>query len=228
MSPPWATIKLTLSAFSTARDGPKLRRLINPVKGLRHRTDTVIVFTSDHGEMLGDHYRFRKSVAYEGAARVPFLVSAPPRFGIRPGTVTDVPATHADILPTVLDMLGLPVPDSVDGLSLYPHLRGEPPAAWREDLHIEHAPNHQCLTDGHEKYIWWPADGREHLFDLRTDPNELYDLALDPQAGARVARWRERLVDRLRDRPEGFVVDGALCPGRPYGPLIPHPAAGNP
>jgi len=199
----------------------QLRRLINPVKGLRHREDTIIILTSDHGEMLGDHYRFRKSVAYEGSARVPFLITAPPHFGVGPGIVTDALATHADIMPTLLDMVDLPVPDSVDGMSLCPHLRGETPEEWRECLHIEQSPNHQCLTDGREKYIWWPGDGREQFFDLARDPDELHDLAADAAAAERLATWREQLIDRLRDRPEGFVHDGKLVPGRSYGPIIP-------
>jgi arylsulfatase A-like enzyme len=205
----------------------QLRRVINPVKGLRHRHDTIILLTSDHGEMLGDHFRFRKSVAYEGAARVPFLLSAPPAFGIGRGRVADAVATHADIMPTLLDMLGLPIPAGVDGLSLYRLLRGEQPTAWRECLHIEHSPNHQCLTDGREKYIWWPGDGREHLFDLSRDPHERHDLEGEAAHAERLARWRERLIQRLRDRPEGFVQNGRLVPGRPYGPVIPgsHPDA---
>jgi arylsulfatase len=197
----------------------QLRRLINPVKGLRHCQDTIIILTSDHGEMLGDHYRCRKSVAYQGAACVPFLISTPPSFGTRSGQVTDAVATHADIMPTLLEMLELPIPEGVDGLSLCGHLRGSPPGNWREYLHIEHSPNHQCLTDGQEKYIWWPGDGREQLFDLSVDPRELHDLV--GEASPRLAHWRGRLIERLSDRPEGFVHNGALVPGRPYGPVIP-------
>jgi len=205
----------------------QLRRLINPVKGLRHRHDTIIILTGDHGEMLGDHYRLRKEVAYEGSARVPFLLSAPSQLGVGKGIVTDALATHADIMPTLLDMLGLPIPDSVDGMSLCAHLRGETPAAWRPSLHIEHSPYHQCLTDGREKYIWSPGDGREQFFDLTRDPDELHDLAADAAVGNRLTHWRERLIDRLRDRPEGFVQDGTLITGRPYGAMIPAQPTGQ-
>ena len=104
---------------------------------------------------------------------------------------------------------------------MYPAMRGETAAHSRECLHIEHSPNHQCLTDGAEKYIWWPGDGREHLFDLRNDPHEMHDLASDAAAAPRLSYWREKLIDRLRDRPEGFVQNGRLVTGRPYGPVIP-------
>lgn len=199
----------------------QLRRLVNPIKGVRHQRDTIIILTSDHGEMLGDQYRFRKSLAYEGSARVPFLLSAPPRFKVKPGLVSDAPATHADIMPTLLDMLDLPIPDSVDGLSLYPLLRGEQPASWRDAVHIEHVPNHHGLTDGREKYIWWPRDGREQFFDLTTDPHELRDLAADTPTDTRIGAWRERMIARLRDRPEGFVQNGKLVAGRSYTAMIP-------
>ncbi len=199
----------------------QIRRLINPVRGIRHRNDTIIIFTSDHGEMLGDHYRFRKSLAYEGSARVPFLISAPETFGLERLGKVNAPATHADIMPTLLDMLNIDIPDSVDGLSLYPHMRGETPAQWREALHIEHAPYHQALTDGHEKYIWWPTDGREQLFDLDTDPTELQDLAPKAEHADRLSTWRERLVQRLANRTEGFVEKGKLVPGKKYGAVIP-------
>jgi len=198
----------------------QLRRLINH-KQLSHGHDTIMVLTSDHGEMLGDHYRFRKSVAYEGSARVPFLLTAPPEFGIDKGRATDTVATHADLMPTLLDMLEIDIPDSVDGRSFYPQMRGDDPPAWREFLHIEHAPNHHGLTDGNAKYIWWAGDGHEQLFDLDEDPNELHDLAPDPAADGRLAAWRERLVGRLADRPEGFVQDGTLVPGRPYAAVMP-------
>lgn len=199
----------------------QLRRLINPITGIRHRDNTIIIFTSDHGELLGDHYRFRKSLAYESSARVPFIVSAPQAFGIGKGAIVDAPATHADIMPTVLDMLDMPIPEQIDGLSLYPHLRGETPSSWRDALHIEHSPYHHALTNGHEKYIWWVGNGREQFFDLHEDPTELHDLTTDPEAEGRISVWRERLVQRLQDRPEGFVRDGQLVAGCNYSAIIP-------
>ncbi|NOY81511.1 MAG: arylsulfatase [Kiritimatiellaeota bacterium] len=222
-------INLTGEALLSARAGyyglinhidDQLRRLINPVTALTPR-DTVIMLTSDHGEMLGDHGMWAKSVAYEPSARVPFLVAGPRELGIAPGTVIDQVATHADIMPTLLDMAGIDIPDSVDGRSLLPALRGDT-APVRDSLHIEHAPRQHALTDGHMKYIWRSADGREQLFDLDADPEERHDLAADSAFGERLARWRQQLVARLAERPEGFVDGGALVPGRPYGALLPH------
>src|SRR5690606_22154511 len=115
----------------------QLRRLLNPVDSLIDRENTVVLFTSDHGEMLGDHHFFRKSLPYEGSARVPLLICAPGRFGLGEGQVLDQPVALEDIMPTLLDFAGIPAPASVDGSSLLPLLRGERPP-WRDCLHIEH------------------------------------------------------------------------------------------
>ncbi len=202
----------------------EIRRLINPILGVDAMTgrNTVVMFTSDHGEMLGDHYMWRKSVPYEPSARIPLLVRAPERFGFLRNAVAHQPVALEDIMPTILEMAGVEIPATVEGRSLVPLLRGELADAepWRPYLHIEHSPLHQTLTDGREKYIWWVADGREQLFNLADDPQELHDLAGDGASAERLAHWRGRLVRELEGRPEGFVEGGRLVPGRPYPPVL--------
>jgi arylsulfatase A-like enzyme len=188
--------------------------------------NTIVVFTSDHGEMLGDHYMWHKIGPYEPAARIPLLLRAPGRFGLRRGSVVDRPVCLEDVMPTLLDMADVPIPDSVEGGSLLPLMRGED-VAWRDHLHIEHAPDHQTLTDGREKYIWFVADGREQFFDLAADPEERRDLIRDPDRQERIARWRELLIAELRDRPEGFSDGERLIPGRAYNAVMPHALPGT-
>ena len=199
----------------------QLRRLINSVTGLRHRGDTIICLTSDHGEMLGDHYLWRKQAAYEGSARIPFLLSAPADLGVEPGTVLDAPATLADVMPTLLDMTGIDIPGSVDGKSLWPLLRGDGERP-HDYIHIEHSGRCQALTDGREKFVWDPGSGDEQLFDLDADPNELHDLAGETDSAERVALWRGRLIERLRGRPEGFTDGERLIAGRPVVRALEH------
>jgi hypothetical protein len=74
-------------------------------------------------------------------------------------------------------------------------------------------------VDETTKYIWRPLDGSEQLFDLAADPGECRDLSSDEDA---VAPWRARMVETLRDRPEGFVDGDALVAGRDYPGLLPH------
>ena len=178
--------------------------------------DTVVVFVSDHGEMLGDHQWIRKRNAFEPSARIPFLI----RFGrgadLPRGQVRDEPVELMDVMPTLLDLAGAPIPEAVEGRSLMPLLRGEP-TSWRPYVHGECSDvpslgsGQQFLTDGRRKYIWYPGPGREQFFDLEADPNEMRDLAADPARVDEIAALRERLIGELRGRPEGFVRDGRLA-----------------
>jgi len=196
----------------------QINRLLNGIDGVDRMTgnNTAVIFTADHGEMLGDHYRWSKGVPYEGSARVPMLIRAPERFGVRQGAVIDKPVGLEDVMPTVLDMAGLDTPDSVEGRSLLPLLRGED-ASWRDYIHVQCAGTaFHSLTDGREKYVWFAADGHEQLFDLQQDPTECIDLARAPGKADRVELWRQRLVRELKDWPEGFSDGEKLIPGRPF------------
>ncbi len=184
----------------------------------------VIVVTSDHGEMLGDHGYFRKCEPFEGAANIPLIVAASPGLGFKSGLRNMRPVCLEDLMPTLLDLAGVTLSQRIDGVSLVPALRGEdrPPREW---LHSEHAPCYSkeqafhSLTDGHLKYIWRPLDGTEHLFDLDHDPPEAHDLAKDAAQRGLLEQWRSRLVQRLAKRPEGFSDGNKLIPGRPYPAL---------
>jgi arylsulfatase len=196
----------------------QIRRLLNPVDGIQRRTNrnTVVIFFSDHGEMLGDHYRWRKSLPYEGSAHIPFLIQAPDRFGLRQGAVDQTPVCIEDLMPTILDMADVDVPDEIDGHSLLPMMQGDADVS-RPYLHIETAPTYQCLTDGKEKFIWYVQDGREEFFDLTVDPREEKNLIAS--STGRAARWRSELVSVLADRPEGFSDGKKLISGQPYSGL---------
>ncbi len=182
------------------------------------RENTLVIFTSDHGEMLGDHHCFRKSMPYEGSAHVPFLVSGP---GIAAHTRVDTPVVLMDILPTCCEAAGVDVPGGVEGRSVLPLTRGEQPT--RAHVHGTHGAmtglhdGFHFLTDGHLKYIWWVGDGREQLFDLDADPKECDDLTATPAAQDTLEDWRAQLVHVLADAPERFVRGRALVAGVSYG-----------
>lgn len=180
--------------------------------------NTVVIFTSDHGDMLGDHGWIRKRNPYEGSAHVPFVLHLPPalasKLGVKPGTVCSEPAELMDIMPTILDLCGIEIPDSVDGLSLLPAMQGK--GLNRAYIHGECSAvstlgsGMQYLTDGRMKYIWFPALCKEQLFDLSSDPYEQHDLRCDPAHANTVALWRSHLIRELEGRPEGFVAQGDL------------------
>jgi arylsulfatase len=126
--------------------------------------NTLVVFTSDHGDMLGDHHLWRKTYAYEGSAHIPLVVKLPDTHHRR-GHV-DRPATLYDVMPTVLDAVGVPATRSLDGGSLLPLIQHDD-APWRPYLHGEHdtfyhaSQENQFLTDGRTKYIWFPRTDEE-------------------------------------------------------------------
>jgi len=184
----------------------------------------VIVVTSDHGEMLGDHGYFRKCEPFEGSANIPFIISGAPALGFQPARRINQPVCLEDIMPTLLSLAGAKSPARVDGADLTPTLRGAEQTI-RRWLHFEHAPcysqaqAYHALTDGRFKYIWRTGDGREHLFDLDKDPAEIRDLSDDATHSDLLAKWRAVMVKRLANRPEGFVREGKLIAGRPYRAL---------
>ena len=182
---------------------------------------TLWLFTSDHGDMMGDHHLHRKCYAYEGSARIPFLIRYSSNLDLPSGTFEQAVGLQ-DVMPTILEAVGVDIPESVTGQSVLKAVRGEP---WREFFHGEHSPCYskdtamQYLTDGKEKYIWFPVTGEEQFFDLVNDRQELHDLSGDEKHADRVALWRQRLIDLLGKRGDGFS-DGKKLLVRPdgYGP----------
>ena len=168
--------------------------------------DTLIIFTADHGDMMGDHHLHRKTYAYEGSARIPFVVRYPAGTDL-PSGIFEHTVGLQDVMPTILEAVGIPIPDSVTGTSVFQAIRGE---EWREFIHGEHSPCYSAdeamhyLTDGKEKFIYFPKSGDEQFFDLVKDRQELHDLAGDPAHSDRVAMWRKRLIDLLAERGDGF------------------------
>ena len=104
----------------------RLTWLINEFvrKSRSQKRPWVILFTSDHGEMLGDHYYFRKCEPFEGSCRIPFLINSE-GLGQKSHSRIDSPVCLEDILPTLLDLSGTIIPEQVDGKGLVPLLRGE-------------------------------------------------------------------------------------------------------
>lgn len=191
----------------------QIGRLVTSLRESGELGRTVIIFTSDHGEMLGDHHMFGKVVPYEGSTRVPFLISDwSGKLGIRE-PVCDSIIELRDILPTFLDAARLPIPSHVEGESLLPLVRGER-AIVRPYLHGEHEDgiqSHHYIVDERYKYIWFSWSGEEQLFDLQQDPGERVDVKVRfPDV---IALKREQLVEALDCREEGYVQTGKLVTG---------------
>lgn len=178
---------------------------------------TVVVFTSDHGEMMGDHWTLGKFGYFDQAYHVPLIVADPAAAAGRVEAFTE----SVDLFPTLVERAGGILPATLDGCSLKPFLEGRPPAAWRDAVHWEYdfrevataeaqaffgLPLDDCSLAVHRgerlKYVHF-AGLPSLLFDLAADPDELVNRAGDPDyAAARLAcaeellAWRARHLDR--------------------------------
>lgn len=206
----------------------QIGRIIESLKERGMYDDALIVFVSDHGDMMGDHHHWRKTYPYQGSTHVPYIVKWPAGFNVAASEVDKVVELR-DILPTFLEIAGVAIPDSMDGRSLLPLARGVD-VEWRKYIDLEHATcysddNYWCaLTDGKFKYVWRFSTGTEELFDLSVDKNELHNAVQDHKYREQLTAMRAAMVDHLSERGEGFVKQGQLVVRKNtmlYGPNYP-------
>ena len=165
--------------------------------------DTAIVMSADHGFFLGEWGLYNKMLMHEPSIRVPFAVRYPKLVkgqGVKRPEMT----LNVDIAPTLLELVGLPVPTAMQGHSLVPMLKGEQPRDWRKDWYYEYfdtrwAPRSRGVrTDTHKLIEYWEETPVEYeMYDLVNDPKEVNNLADDPRHAAMKARLKQRM-DELR------------------------------
>ncbi|HZY16314.1 MAG TPA: alkaline phosphatase family protein [Ramlibacter sp.] len=189
-----------------------LGRLFAELERLGRIDDTLIVFTSDHGDHLGDHGLGEKELFYEQAVRVPMIVVDPSAAADATRGSADSRMVEAiDIVPTILDALGLaPAPHLVEGRSLLPLLHGAAVPDWRDcafselDYAFRGARTHLGRAPGEchawmartERWKYVQYQGlRPQLFDLESDPLELVDRGDDPQLAGVQREMRDRIAD---------------------------------
>ena len=182
--------------------------------------DTLIIYTSDHGEFLGDHHSGGKFTFHEASARVPFVVRLPRSWGDRRhGSECDALATHADILPTFLAAAGGTPGAAIEGRDLIACARtGEAPREFLEATAMDGL--YFGITDGQWKYVFYPEGGSEQFFDLRNDPLELRDLALHGEEQEPMAALRAEMIRRHEARGSNWVKDGQLVRVAPRGDSV--------
>lgn len=160
------------------------------------KENTIIVFTSDHGDMNGAHGLLLKNVMFEEAQRVPFIFAGP---GIRKG-VTDretLVCNGLDFIPTICDLTGVTCSDALPGRSLKKQLIGEGGAPDREYIVLESYNSYQ-ITDGRYKYTLYELPGHPAiLVDLNVDPGEKHNCVADPAYASIQKRMHEALLAQL-------------------------------
>jgi arylsulfatase A-like enzyme len=180
--------------------------------------NTIILYTSDQGFMLGEHDYIDKRWMYEESLRVPFIVRYPK--SIKAGTTHDALINNTDFAPTLLDLAGIDVPDSMQGRSFKPILEGSEPTDWRQStyyrywMHMAHHDNpaHYGIRTKDYKLIFFyglPLDAKGavkttttpgwELYDLKKDPHEMNNVYDDPAYADIVKKLKSELSELKND-----------------------------
>jgi len=185
----------------------QLGHIIESLRRSGQLENTIIVFTGDHGASLGDHDLIHKGTHFERSARVPMVVW----FGNSPGQRSiDSYSSHVDILPTFLELAGVDIPGSLEGISLLPVIRGE--EAGSDHAFIEIRNNYSRISD---EYIFalFPSTRQEVLVDRSNDSGEYNNLAGMPEYS--------HITDSLRKLLYNFwpAIEKKMSEGRFLEPL---------
>jgi len=191
-------------------------RILDAVDQAGIAENTIVVFTSDHGEMLGAHGRMMKNIFYEEAARVPFLIRWPAQ--IPKSLVSDAPMNTVDIMPTLLSFAGVPIPEEVEGADLS-HLAMNKEGPAPEFAFLMNTGACAAWEDGHEwralrnkQYTYavfrgWERKGlprKELLFDNVADPLQMRNLVGKPEYENVTADLREKLKAKMTSLGDTF------------------------
>lgn len=188
----------------------KLGQLFAMLKARGMWDNTILIFTSDHAEMMGDHWMLGKGGYHKGSYHMPLIIRTPD--GQR-GETVEAFTSSADIFPTLLELMDVEPTNALDGDSLLEHINGNPVAGWRDAAFFEfdyralrrvdrdlaaRLRNQDCslsvLRDAHYHYVHCPGFPNL-LFDLSTDPDCLINVADDPAYQAVRLTYAEKLLD---------------------------------
>ena len=185
--------------------------------------NTWILFSSDHGDMQGDHHLWRKTYAYEGSTHIPFILCPPIGGAASKRNEAHEVVELRDVMPTLLEIAGTSGPDYMDGQSCL-SLIDDAADDWRDYIHGEHCmcyhPDQemQYVTDGKRKFVWLPQIEVEQFFDLEQDPGECQNFINSAAHQDEVQQWRQYLINELEQRDCGWVKNGALV--KPTAALV--------
>ncbi len=199
----WAYARLT------ERVDAEIGRVLTALRDAGLDRETVVVFSSDHGDLDGAHRLEHKSEAYEESARVPFIVSWKGR--TPPGHVDrdHLVSAGADLLPTICDYAGVEAPKGIHGRSVRRLAEGSSVAGWRDDLAVECTDSRMIRTGRHKYVIFRGDDPREMLFDMEQDPGETRNLAADPALTETLRDLRRRLLREMEARGDRIGLEYA-------------------
>lgn len=187
----WAYCRLT------ERVDRQIGRVLAALRASGQVENTLVVFTSDHGDMDAAHRMEHKTVFYEEAARIP-LILAWPGVTVARGVDAHLVSNGLDLLPTLCDYAGAETPADVAGVSLRPLAEGNPPQSWRAALPVESEIGRMIVTDRYKYMMYDEGMHREQLIDLVADPGETRNAAVDPAQQNRLPSLRTLLADTFQ------------------------------
>ncbi|MHC4671605.1 MAG: sulfatase-like hydrolase/transferase [Planctomycetota bacterium] len=174
----------------------QIGRVLQALEAGRHADNTIIVFSGDNGLAVGQHGLMGKQNLYDHSVRVPLIISGP---NLPKGKKCAALCYLLDIFPTLCDLTGVAIPDSVEGKSLVPLLQGSKTQI-RDSLFFAYKNVQRAVHTERWKLIWYNVEGKQttQLFDLKNDPEELNNLADNPKQAERVKLLTARLTEWMK------------------------------
>lgn len=189
----------------------QLRTVLGTLREQGLYDDTIILFTADHGEMLGTNGLYGKFLMYEDSVRIPFILTLPSDMGYDYGVTDDRIVELRDVFPTLTELCGLKAPAHVNGLSVL----GDEKRAYTYGELWEDVRATRMIRTNSRKLIYYLADHVTQMFDLEKDPYELTDVSEEPAYRAERAEMERLLAERLAASDPAHVKDGKLLPRDP-------------
>jgi choline-sulfatase len=168
----------------------QIGRILDALEKSGMANNTYIAFTADHGLAVGHHGLIGKQNMYDHSVRVPFMVVGP---NIKADIKNDAPIYLQDIMPTALELAGAPVPEHVEFSSLLPLLQGRKKENY-DEIYGAYLGVQRMITKDNWKLIRYPTIHVDRLYNLKADPQEMNDLARNPEYAAKVKELRTALA----------------------------------
>ena len=167
-------------------------RMLNALDELGLDKETLVIFTSDHGYLLGEHHFWQKGNLREEVTRVPLIIRSP---GMKTGTSSSI-VELVDMFPTACEVAGLPIPSSVQGKSLLPIIAK--PSSMVRNSALSFVKQGTSMRSKRWSYMRY-ADGSEELYDMAKDPKQFVNLAKSTEASEQMRKARKAFDLRIRE-----------------------------
>ncbi len=212
--PAWAPSEGKLTAATLRRLMPNyfgmvkciddnVGRIFSHLEKTGRLDQTVVVFTSDHGDLCGEHGRLNKGNPYEGSARIPFLLRYPAK--VKEGTRIDVALSCVDFMPTVFSLMDIPNQVSTDGRDASEWFQGKRPAGWVDQAYLRSTPGQPwlCVVSDRFKLVY-SKDERPWLIDLSKDPEEAFNHFEKPEHAVVIRELTRGLMEYCKEQEDPY------------------------